>query len=132
MLKRDRPIQVTFHRACRYDPPANRWVPLPTPGGALEIAGPPRMNVTRVAYRFPEDPGLYWAEWSERSPDDREAPQTFAVVVPGGSAVRCDEGDLPEPGPGEIALCVPRHGPALPGTVPDPAQGCSAAPAIAR
>ena len=131
MLKHERPLQITFHRACRYDPPSNRWVPLPTPGAALEIAGPPRMNVTRVAHRFPEDPGLYWAEWSERVADDREA-QTFALVVPGGSAVRCDEGDLPAPAPGEIALCVPRHGPALPGTVPDPGTGCPAQAGLAR
>jgi len=125
MLKRAETTHVAFGRVCRYDPASNRWEPLPPPESALEIAGPPRMNVTRVAYRFPEAPGLYWAEWSEMPAADRAAARTFAVVVPGGSSVRCDEGDLPAPGPNEIALCVPRHGPALPGTVPDPASGCA-------
>ena len=124
MLLRPQAMHVIFHRICRYDPPTNRWAPLSLPEAALEIAGPPRMNVTRVGYRFPEAPGLYWAEWSEVPADDRGAARTFAVVVPGGASVRCNEGDLPAPGPAEIAICVPRHGPALPGTVPDPASGC--------
>jgi hypothetical protein len=124
MLLRAQAMHVAFRRICRYDPASNRWEPLPPPQAALEIEGPPRMNVTRVAYRFPEAPGLYWAEWSEMPGGDRGAARAFALVVAGGSSVRCNEGDLPAPGPAEISLCVPRHGPALPGTVPDPVPGC--------
>ena len=124
MLVFKEPMHVIFRRICRYDPPSNRWESLPRPEPGVEISGPPLMNVTRVAYRFPEAPGLYWAEWSEAPANNRGAARPFALVIAGGTSVRCRESDLPAPAAGEIALCVPRHGPALPGTVPDPAANC--------
>jgi hypothetical protein len=132
MLLRKETMHVTIRRVCRLDAKSNRWEPLPPPAAALEISGPAHMNVTRVAYRFPEGPGLYWAEWSEVPTSEREAARTFAVVIPAGSALRCNEGDLPQPGPTEISICVPRHGPAEPRAVPDPASACAAPATIAR
>jgi hypothetical protein len=117
-------LHVAFRRICRYEAKGNRWVALPMPQAGLEVSGPGLMNRTRVAYRFDEGPGLYFAEWSEASPEDPAAAIQFALVIAGGSGVHCRESDLPQPAPGEIALCVPRHGPALPGTVPDPASAC--------
>ena len=119
-------MHVLIHRVCRYDPPSNRWLRLARPAGGLEISGPGLMNRTRVAYRFDEAPGLYWAEWTEAQPAAPGAATKFALVIPAGRTVHCREGELPAPAPGEISLCVPGHGPALPGTVPDPAAGCPA------
>jgi len=133
MLKRAlAATHVIFRRLCRYDAASNRWEPLPAPDGALEVAGPARMNVERVAYRFPETPGLYWAEWSEVPADDRGAARSFALVVAGGSNVHCPEGGLPAPAAAEISLCVPRHGAAEPRAIPDPPLTCPILPTIAR
>lgn len=132
MLVRKEAMHVVFRRICAYEPASNRWSPLPMPEAGLEVAGPPQMNVTRVAYRFPEAPGLYFADWSEVPANDRGAARSFSLVVAGGTSRHCREGGLPAPAPGEIALCVPRHGAALPGTVPDPSVSCPAAAAVAR
>jgi len=124
LMRRIEKMHVSFRRICRYEPQGNRWLPLAKPEGALEISGPGLMNRTRVAYRFDEGPGLYWAQWSEAPDGDAGAAADFALVIPGGTSVHCRESELPQPGAGEIALCVPRHGPALPGVVPDPAAAC--------
>lgn len=122
-LKLDR-MHVQFHRICRHDAKGNQWLPLPKPEGLLDISGPGLMNRTRVAYRFDEGPGLYWAEWSEVPPENPAAAIQFALVIAGGTSRHCREGELPAPGPGEISLCIPTHGAARPGVVPDPAVAC--------
>ena len=124
MLTRNEPMHVRLRRICRYDAKANRWEPLPIPEGGLEVSGPGQVSTARIAYRFPEEPGLYWAEWSEAPAKDSGAARSFAVVVAAGTSVHCREGGLPAPAAGEISLCVPSNGPAEPRAVADPAVSC--------
>lgn len=132
MIGRAEPLQVRFKRVCRHDRATNRWTMLPLPEEGLEVAGPGLMNRVRVAYRFPEGPGLYWAEWSEALANDPGSAHSFAVVIQAGASVACREGELPRSAPGEISLCVPGHGPAEPRTVADPASSCMSTMAVAR
>jgi hypothetical protein len=90
----------------------------------MEVSGPGLIGRTRVALRFAEDPGLYWAQWSELVEGGTGASRDFALVVAAGRNPHCREGALPPPAAGEISLCVPGHGAAEPRAVPDPAVAC--------
>ena len=123
MLRHSQPVHVRFQRVCRFEAAQNRWSASPLPD-AMEISGPGLMNRTRVALRFEEGPGLHWAQWTEATDSGRGESKDFALVVAAGTSTDCRKGELPPPGPGEISLCVPRHGAAEPRAIPDPAVSC--------
>lgn len=105
-LEHPEDVHVRFLAACRFDVAAQAWIPLPVPDDALEVSGPGLMNRIRVAYRFPEQRGFYWARWTETHKGAAEEVRTYSVAVPLGS--------------------VQSEG------LPDPEGGCGNAAAIAR
>ena len=115
-----------FHllRACQYDVPSRRWLPLPAPEGDAEIAlrGQPS-PVQRLAYRFPRENALFFAEWTERV-DGVDGP-THRIVMPGGSD-SCRDLPLQAAPPGEVPACVPSGVLSDRMLVPDPQLHCAA------
>jgi hypothetical protein len=117
-------------RACRYDPSANRWSPIPFPTGDYAIAlrnkrpGEARQPV-RVAVRLPQEAGLYWAEWSETEGETPGKSAVHGLLIPTGPVLVCNDANLPEPAAGEIATCVPRARSAEARVVPAPEDHCT-------
>ena len=101
-LQHPEDVHVRFLAACRFDVAAQAWIALPVPNDALEISGPGLMNRTRVAFRFPEQGGFYWARWTETHKGAAEEVRTYSVAVPLGSV---QEEGLPDPeaGCGKVA-----------------------------
>jgi hypothetical protein len=100
-------------RACRYDAAADRWQRMPLPSGDAEIVDARREGrrsrpPARIAFRFPEEPGLFWAEWSEIDQEPPESPRQHSTLVFAGANLDCDDSQLRAAQADEIATCVPR------------------------
>ncbi len=115
-------------RACRYDASANRWIALPLPDGDGDISlrqgrvdNPP----TRVAFRFPEDIALFWAEWEEIDRDSTRPGRMHRALVPSGS-VACQDASLRAPTEEEVIVCVPSGMVSETKLVPVPEEHCAA------
>ncbi len=106
-----RPMHFRMLRACRYDPAANRWQALPLPGEAGDIAPLARKapRSARIAFRFPEEPGLFWAEWSETDQAPVDKPREHRTLVYAGSDLDCDVSQARAAQADEIMTCVPRR-----------------------
>jgi len=116
-------------RACRYDASLDRWTPLPFEAGDYAIAlnagrpGEPG-STTRVAFRFPEEAGLFWAEWTETDREARDQGPVHSALIFAGSKLDCNDAGLREPAAGEITTCVPRSSGAEARVLPAPETGC--------
>lgn len=117
-----------FHlvRACRFDRTIEQWVALPKPEGDADVSQPGGPDgVQQLAYRFPQRPALYFAEWTEI--EDGTAGPRHRITMPSGTET-CRDGTLPPVGPGEVVACVPSSGNGMVAdatVVPDPAVGCT-------
>lgn len=118
-------------RACRYDAAQRQWRPLPPPEGDAEI-NPQPAGQQGLAYSFPADAALYFAEWTETAHGVTGPPHR--ILMPSGTET-CTESSLRPAGAGEVVGCVPTS---VVGTLaeaqvlPDPALACEAAASIAR
>jgi hypothetical protein len=74
-----------------------------------------------VAYHFPKEDGLYFAEWSEAI-DGTSGPLHRVVMPSGGDSCRVT--DHPSPAEGEIVACVPSGMISDTALVPDPVLNC--------
>jgi hypothetical protein len=113
-----------FHllRACRYQQGMNRWMPLRQPEGDGDISVQAAdSKVERVAYHFPQEDGLYFAEWTERV-KGVSGPLHRIVIPTGGDT--CRVSDLPPPAPGQVLACVPSYQMSDTALVPDPVANC--------
>jgi hypothetical protein len=127
-----KPLAFRLLRACRYDATKRLWIGLELPAGDGDIALREKpIAATRVAFWFPEDTALYFAEWMEIERDGSGAARTHSAMVPAGS-VTCRESELPATRePDEIVACVPSGMVTDTRLVPDPTLHCAAPAAIA-
>lgn len=117
------PLVFRLLRACRYHATEKRWIPLPKPDADGEIALRDKpVPAERVAYRFPEDGALYFAEWAEIGRGGTG--KTHSALVPSGG-VACRDHSLPPPAADEVVACVPAVGISDAQLVPAPEQHCS-------
>ena len=122
LAKDGRPRSFHIERACRFDVGSNRWLNLPPPEGDRAISVQAADSTTRrVAYHFPKEDGLYFAEWSEAI-DGTSGPLHRVVMPSGGDSCRVT--DLPSPAEGEIVACVPSGMISDTALVPDPVLNC--------
>jgi len=117
------PLVFRLLRACRYQAPEKRWIPLAKPEADGEIALRDKpAAAARVAYRFPEDSALYFAEWAEIGSGGTG--KTHSALVPSGG-VACRDHPLPPATAGEVVACVPAVGISDAQLVPAPELHCS-------
>jgi hypothetical protein len=125
-----RPMRFHLLRACRYDAAANRWQGLALPSAEGDIALPGERPAgsrrpARIAFRFPEEEGLFWAEWNEIDQAPAAAPRTHSALVFAGLDLDCDDRQLRAAQADEIAVCVPRLQRAEARVVPAPLSHCT-------
>ncbi len=134
---RAKPRRFHLLRACRYEPATRAWTPLPAPEGDAEIglldsaaaAAAAGMTTQRLAYRFPAESALYFAEWTEIEDETAGAPHR--IMMPSGAGSCVDATRVT--GAGEVFACVPQSSVnpvAEGGPVPDPAAQCVAGDAV--
>lgn len=116
------PLVFRMLRACRYDPAADRWLALPRPQADGEIALRELPSTAeRIAYRFPQENALWFAEWAEI--DRAGTGRIHSALVPSGS-LTCRDNELPPPAAGEVVACVPTGMTTETRLVPAPEANC--------
>jgi hypothetical protein len=129
LARRGRPTIFVVVGMCRFDPGERRWtrIEMPPPRGTTRIAplAADQMRLgPRVAWRLPEETGLFQVTWTEGEAEGplarsgRARAQRTGIIASG--PVLCNDVALGTPPAGQIAACVPFADRAEARFVPDP------------